>query len=101
MRMMIKFVFPTDAGNAAIREGKVTKVFQALSEELKPEAAYFFPEGGEWAGVFFVDPKESSQIAEIAERVFFGLNARVEMVPVMSVEDLQKGLSGVPGIIRC
>ena len=100
MRIMIKFAFPTDAGNSAIRDGKVEKIFQALSEELKPEAAYFFPEGGERAGFFVVDMKESSQIAEIAERFFFGLNARVEMVPVMAVEDLQKGLSGVQGIIQ-
>jgi hypothetical protein len=44
--------------------------------------------------------KESSEVAEIAERLFFGLNARIEMVPVMSGEDLQKGLSGVQGIIQ-
>jgi hypothetical protein len=41
IRMMIKFVFPTDAGDTAIREGTVTKDFQALSEELKSEIAYF------------------------------------------------------------
>jgi hypothetical protein len=45
-----------------------------------------------------VDMKESSQVAEIANRFFFGLNARIEMVPEMSAEDLQKGLSGVQGI---
>jgi hypothetical protein len=44
--------------------------------------------------------KESSQVVEIAERFFFGLNARIEMVPVMAAEDLQKGLSGVQGIIQ-
>jgi hypothetical protein len=97
---MIKFAFPTEAGNTAIRDGKVAKVFQALSEELKPEAAYFFPEGGERAGFFVVDLKQSSQVVEIAERFFFGLNAKVELVPVMAMEDLQKGLSGVPGIIQ-
>ena len=37
---------------------------------------------------------------EIAERFFFGLNARIEMVPVMDAEDLQKGLSEVQGIIQ-
>jgi hypothetical protein len=37
---------------------------------------------------------------EIAERFFFGLNARVEIVPVMALEDLQKGLSSVEGIIQ-
>ncbi len=83
-----------------MRTGKIEKVFQGILEELKPEAAYFFPEGGERAGLFVVDMKESSQVAEIAERFFFGLNARIEMVPVMSAEDLQKGLSGVQGIIQ-
>jgi hypothetical protein len=43
---------------------------------------------------------ESSQVAEIGERFFFGLNAKVEMVPVMAPEDLRKGLSGIQGIIQ-
>ena len=100
MRVMIKFAFPVEAGNAAIRDGKVEKVFQSILEELKPEAAYFFPEGGERAGLLVIDMKESSQVAEIAERFFFGLKARIEMVPVMAAEDLTKGLSGVRGIIQ-
>jgi hypothetical protein len=100
MRVMIKFAFPVDAGNNANRTGKAEKVFQQIFEDLKPEAAYFFPEGGERAGLFVVDMKESSQVAEIAERFFFGLNARIEMVPVMTAEDLQKGLSGMQDIIQ-
>jgi hypothetical protein len=100
MRIMIKFAFPVDAGNNANRTGKAEKVFQQIFEDLKPEAAYFFPEGGERAGLFVVDMKESSQVAEIAERFFFGLNARIEMVPVMTPEDLKIGLSGVQGIIQ-
>jgi hypothetical protein len=79
---------------------KSRKVFQQIFEDLKPEAEYFFPEGGERAGLFVVDMKESSEVAEIAERFFFGLNARIEMVPVMAPEDLKIGLSGVQGIIR-
>lgn len=100
MRVMIKFAFPVEAGNAAIRDGKVEKVFQGILEELKPEAAYFFPEGGERAGLFVVNMTESSQVAENCERFFFGLNARIEMVPVMTAEDLRKGLSGMQGIIQ-
>lgn len=97
---MIKFRFPVEAGNSAVRSGKVEKIFQQILEDLKPEAAYFFPEGGERAGLFVVDMQESSQGAEIAERFFFGLNARIEMVPVMAAEDLQKGLPGVQGVIQ-
>jgi hypothetical protein len=37
-----------------------------------------------------VDMTSSSQIVEIAERFFFGLNAKVEMVPVMALEDLRR-----------
>jgi len=44
--------------------------------------------------------QESSQVAEIAERFFFGLNATVEMVPVMAAADLQKGLASVQGVIE-
>ena len=31
-----------------------------------------------------MDMQDSSQIADMAERFFFGLNAKVEFVPVMS-----------------
>jgi hypothetical protein len=100
MRVMIKFAFPVEAGNAAIRDGKVEKVFTSILEELKPEVAYFFPEGGERAGLFVVNMTEPSQVAEIGERFFFGLNARIEMVPVVAPEDLRKGLSGIQVIIQ-
>jgi hypothetical protein len=100
MRMMIKFAFPVDAGNDAIRSGKLQKVFHQLAEDLKPEAAYFFPCYGERGGFFIVDIRESSQVAEIAERFFFGLNAKIEMTPVMNADDLQKALTSVPGTIH-
>ena len=100
MRMMIKFALPVEDSNDAIRSGKLQKVFQQLAEELKPEASYFFPTGGERGGFFVVDMRESSQIAEIAERFFFGLNAKIEFVPVMAPEDLQKALSGVQDTIK-
>ena len=55
MRVMIKFTFPIDIGNDAIRSGKVEKVFKQIAQELKPEAAYFFPQGGERGGLIVVD----------------------------------------------
>jgi len=100
MRIMVKFAIPVAVGNDAIRTGKVEKVFQQITQELKPEAAYFFPEGGDRAGLFVVNMDDSSQIAQIGERFFFGLNARVELVPVMTADDLQKGLSAVPDIVQ-
>ena len=98
--MMIKFSFPVDAGNAAIRTGKVEKIFQQLIEDLKPEAAYFHAVDGDRGGFFVVNMQESSQIAEIAERLFFGVSAKIELVPVMTADDLRKGLSGVQATIQ-
>lgn len=100
MRVMVKFAFPVEAGNAAIKSGKVATVFQQLMEDLKPEAAYFLADGGERGGFLILDMTQSSQIVEVAERLFHGLNARIELQPVMAAEDLQKGLAAVPDIVR-
>ena len=56
--------------------------------------------GGERAGFFVVDMRESLQVAEIVERFFYGMNARIEMTPVMNAEDLQKPLSGVQTTVQ-
>src|SRR4051794_33552642 len=100
MRVMIKFALPAETGNTDIGTGKLAKIFHQLTEELKPEAAYFFPTGGERGGFLIVDMQESSQIAEIAERFLFWLNAKIEFVPVMSAADLEKSLSGIQGTIE-
>ena len=44
--------------------------------------------------------RNHSQIAEIAERLFFGVSAKIELVPVMTADDLRKGLSGVQATIQ-
>jgi hypothetical protein len=100
MRVMVRFSFSADAGNAAIRTGKLEKVFRQLIEDLKPEAAYFHAVEGDRGGFFVVNMQESSQIADIAERLFYGVNAKIELVPVMTADDLRKGLSGVQETIR-
>ena len=82
---MIKFTFPVDAGNDEIRSRKVEKVFKQIAEELKPEAEYVFPQCGERGGLFF------------------GLNAKVEMVPEdegkyqFELEDARQPLLGFCG----
>ena len=102
MRVMINFALPLESSNTAICTGKLQKVMQQIAEDLKPEAAYFFPTPteGQRGGFYIVEMQESSQIVEMAERFFFGLNAKVEFVPVMSAVDLEKGLSDVQNTIQ-
>ena len=96
---MVKFRFPVDDGNELIESGRIAEVFQQLAEDLKPEAAYFYGEGGERAGHFIVNITDGAEVAGVAERFFFGLHADVEMTPVMTVEDLQKALGGMKAVI--
>ena len=47
-----------------------------------------------------MDITASSQVVEIAERFFFGLNAKVEMMPVMALEDPEQSWSSIEGIVQ-
>ena len=101
MRTMIKFSFPVETGNSLLRSGKLEKVMQQLTSDLKPEAGYFFPSSeGERGGFVVIDMQEPWQIADTVERLFFGLNAKVELVPVMNGEDLHKAFSALKGVIE-
>jgi hypothetical protein len=100
MRIMVKFRFPVDEGNEIIRTGRIAQIFQQLADDLKPEAAYFYPDGGERSGHFIVNMQEGSDVAVIAERFFFGLHADIEMTPVMTAEDLQKALGGIKDTVE-
>jgi hypothetical protein len=72
--------------------GSLHKIFEATMSKLKPEAAYFFPEHGLRSAIMFFDMKDASEIPSIAEPLFAGLNARLQLVPVMNADDLKKGL---------
>ena len=92
MRTLLKVTIPTEAGNAAIREGRLPQALQSLMADLKPEAVYFLPEQGRRTALIFFDLKEPSQIPQISEPLFQGFNASLEFTPVMNAEDLQAGL---------
>jgi hypothetical protein len=92
MRMMLKIVIPTETGNQAIKDGSLQKALEAIMSKLKPEAAYFFPDHGLRSAMMIFDMKDASEIPAIAEPLFAGLNARLQLQPVMNADDLKKGL---------
>ena len=89
-----------EVDGCSLRDGDVHKMLPKLMEDLKPEAAYFYPDEGLRAGHFVVQMKDSSEVLEIAERLWIGLGGTVEMVPVMNGEDIQKALPSIPGIVK-
>lgn len=95
MRMLLKATIPTELGNRAIKDGSFAKVMEATMAKLKPEAAYFVAERGRRCALFFFDMRDASDIPGIAEPLFVGLHAEIELVPVMNADDLKKGLGAV------
>ncbi|MCL7428814.1 DUF3303 family protein [Streptomyces sp. NPDC057806] len=97
MRVMLKATMDTEKGNEAIRSGRMPDVIKNAMEKLRPEAAYFGPEGGRRTCWMVLDLQDSSQLPPMAEPFFTELNAEVTVVPIMNAEDLQKGLSQLGG----
>ena len=96
MRMLLKVVVDTDAGNEALRNGSLPKIVQTIVDQLHPEAAYFAPEDGQRAMFLVFDMTSPSQLPAVTEPMFQGARARVTITPCMNLEDLQEGLAHVP-----
>jgi hypothetical protein len=97
MRMMMKVKMDTEAGSRAIEDGSMPKLLEETMERLQPEAAYFGPEGGVRTAFIIFDLKDPSDLPSIAEPLFRGAKANIQMIPVMNREDLQKGLQQIVG----
>ncbi len=95
MRMMLRWTVPVEKGNQTIRDGSLATTMQSLLADLKPEAAYFWPENGERAGMIVFDMADTTQIPQIAEPLFMNLDAAVEFLPVMNADDLRTALEKV------
>ncbi len=94
MRMMLKFSVPTERGNAAFKDGSLGKNMESIMSKLKPEAAYFgILDGKRRGGILFFEMADASRVVEVVEPFFLSFDAEVELAPVMTAEDLRKGLS--------
>src|SRR5262245_8095777 len=62
MRTLVKVSIPVEAGNAAIKDGSLPKIFSDAIDRLKPEAAYFAAQGGVRTAFFVLDLKDPTDI---------------------------------------
>lgn len=96
MRMLLKWELGLEATNEAIRTGKMAEINEVLAAtNTQPEAAYFGTENGKRTGYIFFDLTDPAQIPVIAEPLFQQLDSTVEFIPVMNVDELQRGLAAV------
>ena len=91
MRMMLRCYMDNEAGNKAIIDGSLPKIIGRVSEMIKPEAAYFYPDNGGRSCMMVFNLEDTSDLPRILEPLFIDLKAEVEIFPVMNAGDLEKG----------
>lgn len=92
MRFMLKFTIPVDRGNAAAKDGTIEKAIDALIKNTGAEAAYFTVLDGKRAGFLFFEETDASRFATFNEPFFAAVNASIDIVPVLSHAELNRGL---------
>jgi uncharacterized protein DUF3303 len=95
MRMMLKAQLDTATATKSIQEGRLPTVMQTMMEQLKPEAAFFGPDGGRRTAFIVFQMDDPSQLPAITEPLFSEMGADVNVFPVMDRDDLERGLSAL------
>ena len=65
---------------------------ETMLGNLQPEAAYFCPRDGKRGGYLVFNMEEESELVTKLEPLWLGMRATVEIVPVMTADDLRAGL---------
>ena len=81
--------------NQLLHSGRMPEVLQQILNDIKPEAMYFAPSAGRRTMFLIVDVADASQLVTKMEPLWLGANAEVEIIPVMTREDLERGLQTV------
>ena len=92
MRFLIHAKIPTEDGNKMVQDPNYLRKLETYINKVKAEATYFFEVDGNRVAAFIVDIQSADQIPILAEPLFSGMGAHVELHPLMSFDDLKKGI---------
>ena len=90
MRFLLRATIPTEAGNKMVRDPNFGSMVQEILSEIKAEASYFVEDNGHRTVYVVLQIQDPSEIPNVAEPFFQGMNATVELMPAMIPEDLAK-----------
>ena len=94
MGLMMIFRIPNAAGNAAGAHGDIGAAIQKLISDTDAEAAYFTMLDGMRAGIVIFEETDQARLATYNEPLMKHLGAQIDIVPVLNLEDLERGLEG-------
>ena len=93
MRLLLKFAIPVERGNAAAKDGTLGQAIENLIKTTKADAAYFTIIDGKRGGMVFFEENDTTRLPQINEPMFAALDAAVEIEPVLTLDELKRGLS--------
>jgi len=100
MRFLLKATLDTERASATIKDGSLGRRMESIMAALKPEAAYFAAIDGQRTPLLIIDIQDVSEIPSIAERFWLNFGGKVDLYPVMTGEDLAKGLGSLEGVVK-
>jgi hypothetical protein len=89
---MMRVQIDTEAGNQAIKDGELLGSLKTTVEQLHAEAAYFSLLDGARCAYFVFDLPQTSQLPPIAEPLFIRGKAKIDIFPVMNLDELTVGV---------
>lgn len=95
MRFMITCRIPVEKGEELAKAHRLDSTIQSIMEELKPEDAYFSDIEGGRSGYIVVNMDDASQISAIAQTLFLGLGAAIQVHPVMTPEEVGQAIPAI------
>jgi hypothetical protein len=95
MRFLVRMHFPVDFGNELVRDPNFPKKLEGVLNAIKPEAVYFTPLDGERGMYIVVDLAGADMIAGITEPLWQEFRCKLELTPVMVLDDLKKALQNL------
>lgn len=88
-------MIPTTAGNKIVKDPSFLKNLEDYIQKFNYEASYFTEVNGNRTMVFVLDLPSPDMIPAIAEPLFQGFDANVEIHPAMNLDDLKKAISNM------
>ena len=90
MKFILKVKFPVERTNQAIADPEFGHKMSSILADIKAEAAYFTTICGQRGAYIVVNMNDASEMPKLAEPFFLWVNAEVDCIPVMLMEDLAK-----------
>ena len=94
MRLMLTFTIPVERGNAAAKDATLGKAIGDLVQATKAETTYCTLIDGQRGGFLIFDATDPAILPRALEPFFAALDAAVDIVPVLTLDDLKRGLAG-------